>query len=392
MQVGSTCGWPWLSIHTGWHAAASSSAGASAAAAGAIAIAKASAANAIITGFVGSSMGFTCCLGSGLGPVPAGMYADSRRPGTRSAGTSPDGKASSGSGTEAGQPLNRKKGPVGMESAAVRNLVRRLRWPVRPASASPRVQRALAQMDAHPDEVVQKVARAFRQAATAAYSPQEQADFAAVEAYRHRMDDPDAKLAPGGGPKAHSRRFWAMVASKSPAPARLIYSLVDQLAPRQALELGTAIGVSASYIGLALRHRGGGRLTTIEMLRYASDQATQAIQDQGLQKWVEVLPGRFEDRVPPLLAAGTTFDLAFKDGQHTSGSTLTWWEALRPHLRPGGAFLFDDIRWSLDMNRAWRAIAKHPDVAAVVDFYTMGLVVVRPGRDPGKPPAWTLPL
>jgi hypothetical protein len=40
-------------------------------------------------------------------------------------------------------------------------------------------------------------------------------------------------------------------------------------------------------------------------------------------------------------------------------------------------FIFDDIRWSEEMNRAWQKIKNHPSVMVSIDLFFMGIVFFR---------------
>jgi hypothetical protein len=42
----------------------------------------------------------------------------------------------------------------------------------------------------------------------------------------------------------------------------------------------------------------------------------------------------------------------------------------------GGVLVFDDIRWSVGMNRAWDAVGAHERVRTVVDLFQVGVCVI----------------
>src|SRR5207302_11495187 len=73
------------------------------------------------------------------------------------------------------------------------------------------------------------------------------------------------------GPCQHQRVRFEEVAARvegipfmSPALGRRVYDHIIESRPAQALELGTAHGVSAAYIAAALEAGGRGHLTTVD--------------------------------------------------------------------------------------------------------------------------------
>jgi hypothetical protein len=73
-------------------------------------------------------------------------------------------------------------------------------------------------------------------------------------------------------------------------------------------------------------------------------------------------------------------DFAFFDGNHRYEPTLRYFELCLAHRTDNSVFVFDDIHWSEEMERAWEAIKAHPDVTITVDLFYIGLVFFRKGR------------
>lgn len=79
-----------------------------------------------------------------------------------------------------------------------------------------------------------------------------------------------------------------------------------------AIELGAAIGLSGAYQASALRLNGAGRLTTLEGDPTLARIARETHQRLGLDN-VDVVEGRFDDTLGPVLKAIGPLEYAFVD-------------------------------------------------------------------------------
>lgn len=167
--------------------------------------------------------------------------------------------------------------------------------------------------------------------------------------------------------------------------AVLLFQLVRRQRPERCLELGTCLGVSAAYQAAALEDNGGGRLVTIEGAPTLVEIARRALDDLGLLR-AEVVTGRFQDVLEPVLEEHGPIDFAFVDGHHDEHATVSYFETIAPRLSPGALLVFDDIAWSPGMTSAWRRIAADERVGVAVDLERIGLCIV------GEPTAPRLAL
>jgi predicted O-methyltransferase YrrM len=160
-----------------------------------------------------------------------------------------------------------------------------------------------------------------------------------------------------------------------------LYRLVLALKPGLALELGTAHGMSASYIGAALEDSDAGHLHTIDgdAQRQALAHANLAAALPGSQR-VTSHRGLFADVLPDLLATLTApVDLVFDDGPHIPEITLEAFTLIAPHLAGGAVYVMDDIDHPTGNRRAWDAIRSRADVAAWLELNgRLGLCVRTP--------------
>jgi len=177
----------------------------------------------------------------------------------------------------------------------------------------------------------------------------------------------------------------ACSSSKPFFAALLLYHLAKAFRPASVLELGTNVGISSAYMAAALQGHGGGRLTTMEASPYRLRIAREVHAGLGLAN-IGYKQGLFVETLAPTLQELGSLDLVFIDGHHQYEPTLAYFDAIWPHARPGTLFIFDDIRWSEGMRRAWAKLREDERFALVVDVGVLGLCV---GRAPGVPGRYT---
>lgn len=162
----------------------------------------------------------------------------------------------------------------------------------------------------------------------------------------------------------------------------LLMKLVAALKPVNAIELGTCLGISASYQAAAMALNGQGRLVTLEGAEPVAAVARETVAALG-QERVEIRVGRFQDVLDGVLEAHKPFDYAFIDGHHDGPATVEYFEKMIPVLTGEACLIFDDIRWSDSMLRAWDGIRRHPGVEVAVDLVDIGLCWFKRGDGQG---------
>lgn len=144
--------------------------------------------------------------------------------------------------------------------------------------------------------------------------------------------------------------------------------------PKLAMELGTCLGISTAYLGMALKQNGNGELTSFEGSPDRAEIAVQNINDLGLENTVQIIQGRFQETLPDYLEKTEFIDFAFIDGHHQEDVTLHYFNIIFPKFIHGGVIVFDDIFWSAGMYRAWKTIQSHHMVSDSFVFRGMGIV------------------
>lgn len=153
--------------------------------------------------------------------------------------------------------------------------------------------------------------------------------------------------------------------------AKVLYLLIQYCKPKNIIELGTATGVSALYQALA---RPSANVHTLD----GNIQLLEIVKDKFAQmniKNVEFIPGVFDKTFPALLNKLQTVDYIFFDGNHTYDATIKYFETALPYIHNKTIFIFDDINWSNEMQRAWKEICAHSSTTLCIDIFMMGIVL-----------------
>lgn len=145
--------------------------------------------------------------------------------------------------------------------------------------------------------------------------------------------------------------------SKPPQWCEFLFKLVRHQRSLHGIEMGTCLGVSASYIAAALKLNGQGRLVTLEGADSVAEIASRNLRELQLDN-VEVRVGNFSTTLVPALEAQRPVDFMFIDGHHDRDATLHYLAVARPYLAPSNILVFDDIDWSDGMREAWSEIGR----------------------------------
>ena len=114
-----------------------------------------------------------------------------------------------------------------------------------------------------------------------------------------------------------------------------LYGMVRILKPKRVLETGTHHGISSTYMGMALKDNGFGKLTTIDNVADNFNRATRLHRQHFIKDYVDIM---LQD-VRTVELDGD-FDMFFLDSE----PEYRFDELVRfsPHLKPGGyAFIHD---------------------------------------------------
>lgn len=124
-----------------------------------------------------------------------------------------------------------------------------------------------------------------------------------------------------------------------PQVGSLLKLLVTLRGARRVLELGTAIGYSATWMARGMRP--DGELHTVEMREAMAERARANLREGGLDSVVEVHVGRALDLLPGL---GTEYDVIFNDVDKEGYPDVL--PLAKAALRLGGLLVTDNVLWS----------------------------------------------
>ena len=169
--------------------------------------------------------------------------------------------------------------------------------------------------------------------------------------------------------------------SKGPIPARLLFLLARATMPLNVIELGTNVGISSAYVGAGMKVNGqSGRITTLDASPYRQRLAKEIHSNIGIDN-ISYVEGLFSDTLCQTLADLGSIDLAFIDGHHQYQPTLEYFEDILKHSTPETIFVFDDIRWSDGMKKAWAKIQSDDRLGIVLDLESVGICTSQPQGD-----------
>ena len=128
------------------------------------------------------------------------------------------------------------------------------------------------------------------------------------------------------------------------------------------------------------QNREDGRSETEDRLELGDGMKTEdrrpKTEDQNQQQTSLLFPLSIKKSQTPNHKPRTP-DLIYFDGNHQKEATLHYFEKLLPMAHNDSVFIFDDIHWSREMEEAWDQIKAHPQVRVSIDTFYWGLVFFR---------------
>jgi predicted O-methyltransferase YrrM len=154
----------------------------------------------------------------------------------------------------------------------------------------------------------------------------------------------------------------------------LLFKLVREFRPSVCVELGTCLGISASYQAAACELNNNGMVFTLEGAEELVALSRANLAKLGIKR-ATVVSGRFQDTLQSTLDKNSTLDYVFIDGHHEEKATLAYYKQILPRLSEGSIIVFDDIAWSKGMQRAWKTLQNEKNLKISVDLTSMGVCV-----------------
>ncbi|MDX2303809.1 MAG: class I SAM-dependent methyltransferase [Microscillaceae bacterium] len=154
------------------------------------------------------------------------------------------------------------------------------------------------------------------------------------------------------------------------AQGQLLFKLVNRFQPEYILELGTSLGLSTLYLSKA---KSSAKVHTFEGCEETARLAQELFQISAAHN-ITMVTGKLEDTLQNTIKALPAVDFVFFDANHRLAPTLEYFEICLQKSHSDSIFVFDDIYWSSEMQQAWNAIKKHPEVTLTLDLFKLGLV------------------
>jgi len=161
--------------------------------------------------------------------------------------------------------------------------------------------------------------------------------------------------------------------STRPKYGRLLFFLGKKFEPEHIVELGTGLGIGTCYLALS---NPGSNVYTLESSTPLRELARAHFTKLGAKN-VHMVPGEFYPALDTIKKTVPRFDLVFFDGNHRLESTLDYYNQCLENAHENSIFIFDDIRWSRGMEKAWDIIKNHDRVRVTMDVFQMGVVFFR---------------
>ena len=203
-----------------------------------------------------------------------------------------------------------------------------------------------------------------------------------VDWFRNWQVDTPIEVAPssfGAGSKnrGKSEKLAQVIrnSSVSKKNGALLYRLAQWTNAVNILEIGTSVGVSTMYLASSSPNA---NVITLEGDSRRARLAQNSFDLFDLQN-IKIIEGDFEISLNEAIKSLPKVDLVFFDGNHKAEPTLRYFKSCLEIAHDNTVFVFDDIRWSKEMNKTWSVIANHQNVNLSIDLFSMGIVFFRKG-------------
>jgi len=151
---------------------------------------------------------------------------------------------------------------------------------------------------------------------------------------------------------------------------RLLSRIVHWISPSTIIELGTGAGFSTMYMAVSCNQC---KVFSIEGCPEIAELAGRNMKSLSLNN-TEIITGSFNEILPAILQKIHHPLLIFIDGDHLGQNLNGYYETILPFTDENSVFVFDDIRWSESMEKAWKEIIKREEISVSLDLFRMGIL------------------
>ena len=256
-----------------------------------------------------------------------------------------------------------------------------------------KAKKPLAQLASHQDIRLKAIGTAIQESLADDLTIQEREAISLIEERRSFLLESDEEIAIvdyGAGQPDSNRTEEEMErgvqsnvqvakvteASKPQFWATILFKIVRKLEPLSCVELGSCVGISASYQASALNINGKGAIVTLEGASEIANIAKETFERTGINN-ASVVSGPFHQNLHGVLEASKPVDFFFNDGHHDHDAVIRYFNEAMPYLSNGAVVVIDDISWSSGMRKAWAEIEEDERVSATIDLHNIGIAIVK---------------
>jgi len=177
--------------------------------------------------------------------------------------------------------------------------------------------------------------------------------------------------------RSNLREIYKLVKYSSiPAKyGRLLANLSAEFGRGEVIELGTSLGISASYLASI---SGETTIHTIEGCQETAKIAQDNFRTLKLDN-IKLYKGTFDDMLSVLEDKKIHPGLVFIDGDHSKESVLRYFYRIVDMSDNETVIVLDDIHYSKEMGEAWAMIKQYEKVSLSIDIFRMGVIFFRSG-------------
>jgi predicted O-methyltransferase YrrM len=206
----------------------------------------------------------------------------------------------------------------------------------------------------------------------------------AIELYRQQLLKNQKEIAildlgAGADTKGNKSRTIAQIAKGALKPKKystLLSRIVANYQPREVLEMGTSLGITTCYLAHGVPNAS---VVTMEGAPTVAQEALTTFKNLGYQN-IQLIEGNFDQSLPNYLQNVSTIGIAYVDGNHRYTPTMQYFNLLLAKSDEHSIFIFDDIHWSSEMEKAWAEIKADARISLTIDLFYIGIVFLRKGN------------
>ncbi len=212
-------------------------------------------------------------------------------------------------------------------------------------------------------------------------------DFSNIEGFRRQLGKnkqhlPGQTFGAGSLSVREGNPAFGHLATKAaarPKYGRLLNRMLRDMEVDCVLELGTGLGISAAYMAVG---NPDVRIHTIEGNPAAVKQAGDIFRELSLPNIV-AHHGSFDEKIPEILNRSTGRLLVYLDGDHSYLPTIRYVRMCMEKGKNLCGIIVDDIRWSDEMEKAWKEIIGWREIRFSIDLFFMGILFLGERYHPG---------